>query len=349
MSARSPLHTVDAALLAWLRGSPLWRDLPLTTRAQLRWKSHWATLNRRLSDARVASAPALAPPLFIVGPWRSGTTVMHELLTALTGLPTPQTWQCMNASSFMLLPPPAQTQAVARPMDGLEISALSPQEDEFALLTLGVDSVYRAFLMPERLAELQHTLTPAYWDAQAADWLPRFERFMAGVLHTTGRAGERLILKSPNHSFRLPALLKRFPGAQVVWMVRDGADVLHSNRKMWQAMFAEHSLTASTTEALDGVLGAALEGCAGVLQGLSDTPSLAGRWVPCRHADLVADPRSTVAAVVQQLGLQRKDEAALDLALARAGRGRIEHYDRPVPAAAQAGVTALDRAQARIG
>lgn len=349
MSARSPLHTVDAALLAWLRDSPLWQNLPLMTRAQLRWKSHWATLNRRLSDARVATAPALAPPLFIVGPWRSGTTVMHELLTALTGLPTPQTWQCMNASSFLLLPPPVQTQAVARPMDGLEVSALSPQEDEFALLTLGVDSAYRAFLMPERLAELQHTLTSAYWEAQAADWLPRFERFMAGVLQSTGRAGERLILKSPNHSFRLPALLKRFPDAQIVWMVRDGADVLHSNRKMWQAMFAEHRLTPGQAEALDGFLGTALEGCAEVFCDLATAGLPAHRWVTCRHADLVADPRAAVMSVAHQLGLQCNDAAALDKALVKAGQGRIERYEQPVPLAAREGVTALDNAQALAG
>jgi hypothetical protein len=346
MSARSPLHTVDAALLAWLRGSPLWRSLPLATRAQLRWKSHWATLNRRLSDARVAEAPPLAPPLFIVGPWRSGTTVMHELLTAATGLPTPQTWQCMNASSFLLLPPPAQTQTVARPMDGLEVSALSPQEDEFALLTLGVDSAYRAFLMPERLAELQHTLTPGYWETHATDWLPRFERFMAGVLQSTGRVGERLILKSPNHSFRLQALLKRFPDAQVVWMVRDGADVLHSNRKMWQAMFAEHRLTPGQPEALDRFLGAALGGCADVLRNLRAAELPAQRWVPCRHADLVADPREAAMTVMRQLDLQLIDTGALDQALKKAGRGRIERYDQPVPAEARDGVAALDEVQA---
>ena len=101
---------------------------------------------------------------------------MHELLTAATGWPTPLTWQCMNATAFQLLPAPPAQSGVARPMDGLEISPLSPQEDEFALLSLGVDSAYRGFLMPERLPELLHTLDPAYWQRHAATWLPRFKQ-----------------------------------------------------------------------------------------------------------------------------------------------------------------------------
>ncbi len=343
----SPLHSFDAELLAWLKAGEGWASLGLGQRAQLRWRSAWATLNRKLSEARVAEAPPLAPPLFIVGPWRSGTTVMHELLTAATGWPTPLTWQCMNATAFQLLPAPPHKSGVARPMDGLEISALSPQEDEFALLTLGVDSAYRGFLMPERLAELRHTLDPRYWSEHEAEWLPRFERFMAGVLASSGQAGRRLILKSPNHSLRLPALLKRFPEVQVVWMVRDAATVFHSNRKMWQAMFTEHRLTPGAARDLDAFLGTALQGCAQVLRQLqAELPPQ--RWIAVEQAALAADPRATVAKVMGQLGLSSAPQAALEAALARTSQGRIERYEQPVSAAAAAGVAALDAAQARL-
>lgn len=340
----STLHTVDADVLHWLRQGQGWRALPLLTRAQLRWRSTWATVNRRLSEARVTDAPPLAPPLFIVGPWRSGTTVMHELLTAATGWPTPLTWQCMNATAFQLLPAPPQCSGVARPMDGLEISALSPQEDEFALLTLGVDSAYRGFLMPERLPELLHTLDPSYWSEREHEWLPRFERFMAGVLASTDQPGRRLLLKSPNHSFRLPALLKRFPEAQVVWMLRDGETVFHSNRKMWQAMFAEHRLTSGAADGLDAFLGSALLSCAQVLGRLRDELP-PHRFVTVEQSALAADPRSTVAGIMQQLGLPTGPEGALEAALARVGQGRIDRYEQALPPAASAGVAALDAAQ----
>ena len=258
------------------------------------------------------------------------------------GWPTPLTWQCMNATAFQLLPAPAQRAGVARPMDGLEISALSPQEDEFALLTLGVDSAYRGFLMPERLPELHHTLDPTYWSA--TDWLPRFERFMAGVLASSGGTGQRLILKSPNHSFRLPALLKRFPEAQVVWMVRDAATVFHSNRKMWGAMFAEHRLTRGEPRGLDEFLGTALQSCAQVMEQLrAELPPQ--RWIAVEQAALATDPRATVAQVMHQLGLPPGSPAALESALTRIRQGRIERYEQAVTPSAAAGVAALDAAQ----
>lgn len=340
--SHSPLHTMDAALLGWLRASPSWRTLGWGTRAQLRWRSGWASLNRKLSEQRVADAPPLAPPLFIVGPWRSGTTVMHELLTAATGWPTPLTWQCMNATAFQLLPAPPAQSGVARPMDGLEISPLSPQEDEFALLSLGVDSAYRGFLMPERLPELLHTLDPAYWQRHAATWLPRFERFMAGVLASNGAAGQRLILKSPNHSFRLPALLDRFPEAQVVWMVRDAATVFHSNRKMWTAMFAEHRLTQGHADGLDAFLGQALNRCAEVLTPVKRLPR--HQHILVTQDALATDPRGTVQQVLTQLGIAPAQTSALDAALARTQQGRIDRYAEPVPPDVAAAVAALDAA-----
>jgi hypothetical protein len=166
------------------------------------------------------------------------------------------------------------------------------------------------------------------------------------VLATGGQAGQRLILKSPNHSFRLPALLRRFPEAQVVWMVRDATTVFHSNRKMWQSMFAEHRLTAGAADGLDAFLGEALQRCAEVL---TDVPARlpTGRWTLVDQTALAADPRATVARVMRELGLNAAPGDALDRALARTGRGRIEHYDQAPPAAARAGIAALDAAQAR--
>jgi hypothetical protein len=345
----SPLHTLDAQALQWLRAGAGWSQLPWATRAQLSWRSSWAGLNRGLSTARVAEAPGLAAPMFIAGPWRSGTTVMHELLAAATGWPTPRTWQCMNASAFQLLPAPPTQIAVARPMDGLEISAQSPQEDEFALLCLGVDSAYRAFLMPERLGELTHTLDPEYWQRTAAQWLPRFEAFLQGVLASEAALGRRLLLKSPNHSFRLPALLQRYAQAQVVWMAREPDAVFHSNRKMWLAMFAEHALAVSSAAGvdptLDQFLARALHACAEVLDQL---PSLApGRFVVSSQEALLTNPRGELQRVLMALNLSITDPQALELALARVARGRIEHYATPLPSAAQAAAQALAQAQAR--
>jgi len=64
----------------------------------------------------------------------------------------------------------------------------------------------------------------------------------------------RLLLKSPNHTFRIRALLKEFPGAAYVWLVRDPAEAFFSNRKMWISLFQRYALWDWEISALDRFL-----------------------------------------------------------------------------------------------
>lgn len=341
-----PTLALSGDLLRWLRAGEPWAKLDWRLRAALVWKSGWADLNSRLSHAQLRDAPPLRAPLLIVGPWRSGTTVMHELLTAATGLPTPLTWQCMNPCAFQLLGSGPKQAPIARPMDGLEIGAHTPQEDEFALLGLGVASAYRAFLMPSRLAELAHTLDQQHW-LNDGTWLPRWEAFLQGVLQSQGRAGERLILKSPNHTFRLQAILRRFPDAQVVWMSRDPANTFHSNEKMWRAMFTEHALEPAGTSDLQAFLGRALLASADTLDWL-DHHMAPGTLVVCGQDELLRDPASTIRHVCEQLGLpDTVGPAALQAAIKRTQRGKVDRYEAKAPASIKPALQALQAAQAR--
>lgn len=341
---------LTSELLDWLRSGSGWTALPWRLRASLAWRARWNSWNFQLSQAQLRDLPPLQAPVFILGPWRSGTTVMHELLTAASGLPTPLTWQCMNASAFMLLGRPAGSTTVARPMDGLEIGPLSPQEDEFALLTLGIDSAYRAFLMPERLPELLPTLSQDYWLRTADTWMPRWEAFLQGVLQSSGTPGARLVLKSPNHSFRIRAILQKFPDARLVWMSRDADAIFHSNRKMWKSMFAQHALgTARESSELDAFLSAALQASAETLHQLLDAQLPANQLVVCRQEDLLADPRATIERLLDRLALSGNSESdTLATAIARTRRGRIEHYAQAAaPTIATVGIDALTQAQRR--
>jgi hypothetical protein len=125
-------------------------------------------------------------------------------------------------------------------MDGFTIDALSPQEDEFALLALGVPSVYRGFVDPRRLPELRRWLQPDAWSrAEPAGWFETWQAFLSDV--SSNKAG-RLLLKSPTHTFRIRALMQAFPNASYVWIVRDPAEIWHSNHKMWLSMFRTYAL-----------------------------------------------------------------------------------------------------------
>ena len=234
---------------------------------------------------------------------------MHERLTTAIGAVTPLTWQCMNPVAFRWARPPTDDRGILRPMDGLRISALSPQEDEFAMLGLGLRSAYRAFLMPHRIREQQDTLEADSWSLSAA-WHSAWLAFLAHVYASAGRPGAPLLLKSPNHTFRLPAILELFPGARVIWMVRPAREVLDSNLKMWNSMFATHGLTSARDEAgLPAFLQAMFQEAARVMEWCASTLPR-GRFMMVAQRDLGACPEPTINQVLRRLHLQEMDGGA---------------------------------------
>jgi len=142
-------------------------------------------------------------------------------------------------------------------MDEGRIGTFTPQEDEFAALLLGEDSVYRAFIDPRRLTELASLLRQ--WQEPlssgpsplSANW----EGFLKGVCRGTKNP---LILKSPNHTYRLPWLAKRFPAGQFIWLTRSKQDVLASNLTMWAAMIDRYSLWRGDLRMLEKFLECAI-------------------------------------------------------------------------------------------
>ena len=353
MPAPSASLAMTSALLTWLREHSSWRDRPLLDRAALTWRARWGSLNANLSHAVTGrdSEPALQDPLLIVGPWRSGTTAMHNLLAAATGYPTPQTWQCMNPSTFALQGAPRSTgKAAPRPMDGMTVGAFSPQEDEFALLGLGCPSHYRAFLAPARIEQMTPLLQQSYW-LDDSPWLSNWEWFLRAVLRSAPAEKQQLplLLKSPNHTFRLQAILRRFPASRVIWMARDASEVFHSNRKMWSEMFRLYGTPATCpTAALDAFLASALNESARALTWCSRNldPS---QCVVIPQSQLAAD-EAVVMRVLRELWGQDwpgSTPANPDNRLRPHNRVGTASSD-DIPQAATAAIAALNAAQADV-
>lgn len=268
---------------------------------------------------------------------------MHELLAQALGWPTPLTWQCMNACAFPLTQPPRVSRSQVRPMDGLVVDALTPQEDEFALLTLGAPSSYRAFWMPHRLPEMLPTLDQHYWLENEA-WMAAWAYFLGGVL--AGEQTERILLKSPNHTFRLQAIFKRYPNLKVVWMLRDPAEVYASNKKMWRLMFEEHGLTEARETDVDQFLASAIQASAdALLWAVEHLPQ--GQFVSCSQADLREAPADCLQRILSRLGLdpaRPQADRPAPQATHSPTRDAPQRLASP-PAAVAASLAALARAQ----
>lgn len=251
MNAQPTVFPVGREMLSWVREGGRTDRASLGVRFLIGWQSFWFERNLALQRHLPLASPLGADPVFILGLWRSGTTFMHDLLGACPGMIYPATWQCMNPASFRLQPSPVASKSVVRPMDGFTVDTFSPQEDEFALLALGVPSIYRGFFDPRRLDEVSQWLDPAAWVGGDYGWVKIWREFLRGVAN--GKDG-RILLKSPNHTFRIRALLEEFPNASYVWLVRDPVRAFMSNRKMWTRMFEKYALWDWDDAQLDAFL-----------------------------------------------------------------------------------------------
>jgi omega-hydroxy-beta-dihydromenaquinone-9 sulfotransferase len=254
------------------------------------------------ADALKAAAPR--PPVFVLGFWRSGTTLLHELLCRDPRFGFPSTYACMNPSHFVLTEGLASggraAQQTTRPMDSMSYSWASPQEDEFALLSLGAPSAYESLIVPslmrdpKRLVDLRQRSS-----TEQKRWEEVFHRFLRLL---TVQQGKTMVLKSPTHGFKLPLLVSMFPESRFVIIERNPYEVFASNLKLWRTllnMYAVESWSPNQIEQF--VLAAYLIHEEAIREGMSMTDR--SRLAFVRYEELAADPMAQMQRLYRELEL----------------------------------------------
>lgn len=287
--------------------------------------------------ARVRIAP---DPVFVLGFWRSGTTWLHQLLSNDPRFTAPTSLQVFMPETFLVLnhvmrPLERLWLPRRRPMDAVALEADTSEEDEVALAVAGAASIIRA-LAYGNLDDPRVT-----WDIDAlprADlehWRRTWMRFLTKVQYSA--PGRQLLLKSPGHTKRIAEVLRQFPDARFIHILRDpyaiAASYLHSS----EAMTATQTMLRvmpTPEEQLDGALRVLPEFHAAFEQQRGLIPE--GNYVQIRYEALRSDTKSVLRNAYRDLrldsfsdlepGLDRMIEArrgykpgrpALDPALAR--------------------------------
>jgi hypothetical protein len=260
---------------------------------------------------RIAGRPAPQPPLFVVGHWRSGTTMLHELLVRDRHFGFPTTYQAMSPHHFVLterLFPRLFNHALParRPMDDMAMGFDKPQEDEFALCNLGLPSPYVRWAFPN------HYRTPGLYldleELSAADrqrWVAGFDEFLRRV---AWREPRRLVLKSPTHTARVRTLASLYPGAQFIHIVRNPYEIFASTvytwRRLWDAMGFHKPDFADLEEYV-------LETFVQMYRSFEAArPTLDGsRLHELRYDQLLADPLGELQRIYERLSLDGFEQA----------------------------------------
>jgi hypothetical protein len=258
------------------------------------------TVNRpQLAQANLRDA------VVVLGYWRSGTTLLHELLCLDKRYTYPTTHACMNPHHFLFSEAGVLARGgstTQRPMDEMEVSAASPQEDEFALLSLGARSPYEALLIPAILPEALKLTDPKDLSPQEEKhWREVFLNFLAGV--SVRGAGRPMILKSPTHGARVSTLRELLPDARYLVIIRDPVTNFESVVRMWRKMFETYAIgPIPPDDAIrEAVLGDRPRFEAKLAASTADLPS--NRFAAITYESLIANPVGVIDQLYQRLEL----------------------------------------------
>jgi len=286
-------------------------------------------------------------PVFIIGNFRSGSTFLHRLLARDSRqFSSMKTWEIYFAPSVAQRRFWQGLWAVDAALGGRLLRAIrrgeervlgrvklhrvrlsEPEEDE-ALFYYTWHTLFTWFFFPE---PQRGTAYHHYDDAVPAPVRRKNVSFYRRCLqrHLFVHGCERHYLaKNPSSTPRIRSLLREFPDARFICLVRDPREAVPSTMSWFSFAWHYFADPPERHPFRDFVLDLTSHWYACPLQIL---PRLSPRsWTIVRYDDLVADPRGTVAAIYERFGLELSPqyEAVLrgESERARSHRGE-NHYD----------------------
>ena len=295
--------------LLWEHGGVGPRRIGALTRILL---TSLGTLPLRLAESaihgrRVRRTPITKPPLMILGYGRSGTTHLHNLLACDPNHGSVTTYQAIAPAFFLvgsgfIKSLIAQRLPKKRPMDDVDVSLDLPQEEEIAIAGLTHQSFLHHLSFPR-------TAKRCYNKYVTMQGLPsremeRWERTYLDVVRkaTVAAGGRRLVLKSPSNMGRLPHILRLFPGAKFVHIVRNPYVVYRSLIHMFQQILPPNQLQEIVWEEFEETILYAYErSMRRYLEDRSQIP--AGHLTEVRFEDLETRPLHELQRIYADLAL----------------------------------------------
>ncbi len=253
-----------------------------------------------------------ADPVVIIGAHRSGTTFLHEIMALDPRFVTPRSNQVFNATGFVLIGRLFYFFVGAllpwrRPMDSVEFSMHTPNEDEYGIALSSICSPYWHFTFPREIAFYDRFIYPDRMDAgERREWKSALSIFLKKVM--LFKPGVPL-LKSPYHTSRMELLLELYPDAKFVHIHRNPFDVYHSSMHFQKSFTPLFQLQFPKTG--QGFGDRVLESNFVDMDNrfLDDAATLPdGRVAQVKYEDFTANTIKEVKRVYVEIGLEFTDE-----------------------------------------
>lgn len=292
----------------------VWREVrrrygPISARA---WPALIATSASSLASAsghrkelqRLRAAVRPDPPIFIVGHWRSGTTLLHNLLHRTGRFATLRTVDAVNPLGNN--PPDGM---IARGMkekdrgfDKMALGPEEPQEEEMALAALGSISIFHLVYFPRHAAEIFRRVI--MFEGVTPEELAAFAeayQLVAAKTRLVDETERPILFKNPASTARLDFLSGIFPDARFIHINRHPKAVYHSTGTLIDGLTERFSL--QSLEGLDKDHHRIAHYRMMMRAHLEQRKRLKpGHYAEIRYEDLITDPVAGVEKVLGGIG-----------------------------------------------
>ena len=226
------------AITAGREIDPAYRGKFRLTKAVCRLLSLLAPLQEKRYRKLLADKPLQHDPVFILGHWRSGTTFMHNVFSCDKHFGYNTTYQTVFPHLMMWGQPffkknMSWLMPDKRPTDNMELAVDLPQEEEFALTNMMPYTYYNFWFLlryQQEFAE-KYLLFNDIGDEELKVFEEVFTKLIKISLWNTG--GTQFLSKNPPHTGRVKELVKMFPRAKFIYLMRNPYTVFESTRSFF--------------------------------------------------------------------------------------------------------------------
>ena len=290
-----------------------WRGKYRLTKAVCRLLSTLSPIQDRRYAHRLAGQPLQHDPVFILGHWRSGTTFVHNVLSCDKHFGYCTTYQTVFPHLMMFGQPffkknMSWLMPDKRPTDNMELAVDLPQEEEFALSNMMPYTYYNFWFFPKYQEEYcnRYMLFQDISPEELRVWEETFTKMIKISLWNTG--GTQFLSKNPPHTGRVKELVKMFPNAKFIYLMRNPYTVFESTRSFFTNTIQPLKLESFSDEQIETnilkIYARLYHKYEADKQCIPD-----GNLIEVKFEDFEADAYGKTEEIYQKLGLTGWDEA----------------------------------------
>ncbi len=264
--------------------------------------------NRKLKAVSLPTSP-----IFILGHWRSGTTLLHNLLCQDDQFAFITTYQSVFPNQFftgrwlfkkmMKALMPAE-----RPVDHVRLSADFPQEEGFALCSCNSYSFYLFWYFPRLWLKFYEKFVSCSSSSpqEISKFNRNYKKLIAQSLLDQGR--QQFISKNPANTGRIKQLLQIFPGAKFIYIYRNPLMVFQSTLKYFDAVMESLQMQKYDSAELTEMIFNLYER---LIHDYEDQKNLipAGHLIEMRYEDFTEKPLDTLKKIYATLEVDHFEKA----------------------------------------